>query len=77
MNPNSIDAVRQAFSTYIALLVRRESVAILIALAEQFDGSLDWQAVRAGNFQAKFSSVALRVDAKGERQNEQEEAEVD
>jgi hypothetical protein len=52
-------------------------VAILIALAEQFDGSLDWQAVRAGNFQAEFSSVALRLDTKGERQNEQEKAEVD
>jgi hypothetical protein len=52
-------------------------VAILIALAEKFDGSLDWQAVRAGNFQAKLSGVALRVDAKGERQNEKEKAEVD
>jgi hypothetical protein len=52
-------------------------VVVLVALAEKFDGSLDWQAVRAGDFQAKFSGVALRVDAKGERQNEKEKAEVD
>ena len=77
MDMNLVHAVGQAPGTQVALIIRGEGVAILIALAEQFDGSLDWQAVRAGNFQAKFSSVALRVDAKGERQNEQEEAEVD
>jgi hypothetical protein len=77
LNLNLVHTVGQAPSTQVALIVRREGVVVLVALAEKFDGSLDWQAVRAGDFQAKFSGVALRVDAKGERQNEKEKAEVD
>jgi hypothetical protein len=48
-------------------------MAILVALAEQFDGGLERQAVGAGDFKAKFSGVALRQ----QRKSEKEKAEVE
>lgn len=57
----------------LAGIVGREGAMELDGIAREFDGGFEREAVRAGDFEAEFSGVALRQ----ERESEKEKAEVE
>ena len=58
-------------------LVGVEGTVKLEGVAGEFDGGFEREAVRAGDFEAELSGVALRFARKGERESEKENAEVE
>ncbi len=73
-----VDSVGQALGVEVALIVRSECVAILVALADEFNRGFEGEAVGIGDFEAKLSGVALGVDVKSEEQeSEKENADLD
>jgi hypothetical protein len=68
-----VDAVGQALGIEVALIVGSEGVAILVALADEFDRGFEREAVGVGDFEAEFSGVALRE----ERKSKEEDSEVE
>src|ERR1700684_1282520 len=72
-----VDSVGQAAGIEGALVVRGECVAIVVALADEFNRGFEGNAVGGGNFEAEFSGIALSVDRKSEeRKGKNEDAEV-
>ena len=73
-----VDSVRQALGVEVALIVGGEGMAILVALADEFNRGLEGEAVGIGDFEAKFSGVALGIGMRSEeQQSEKENADLD
>lgn len=78
VNLEAIDAERKIAGDGESRVVGGEGAMELESVTGEIDGSLDGLAVRAGDFQAEFSGVALRAAAKSqEREREEENGEVE
>jgi len=64
----AVDSVGQALGVKVALIVSCEGVAILVGLADELNRGFEGEAVGIGDFEAKFSGVALGVDVRSEEQ---------
>ena len=67
-----IEAVGQALHVQTALIAGRQSVAILIRLADDLNGCSYAKTVRIGHFKAQLTAIALAK----ERQRAEEENEL-
>jgi len=73
-----VDSVGQASGIEVALIIGGDGMAIVIALADEFNRGFEGKSIRAGDFEAEFAGVALGVERKSEeRESEDEDAEVE
>jgi hypothetical protein len=64
-----IDAIGQALHIQVALIVGRQSISVLIGLADDLHRGFHGKTGRIGDFKAQFSAIALAK----ERQRRKEE----
>ena len=65
-----VDSVGQALGIQAALTISSESMAILVAFADESNRSFERETVGPGDFEAEFSGVALGFTRKGERKSQ-------
>lgn len=54
-------------------IVRGKRAVELNGVAREIDGSLEWMAIRAGDFYAQFSRIALRKERESDEENREVE----
>jgi hypothetical protein len=77
MDLESVASERKIAGGELAGIVGGEGAVELEGVTGEIDGGFEGETIGAGDFEAKLSGVALGVDGNGERENEEQDAEVE
>jgi hypothetical protein len=77
MDLEAVASEREIAGGELAGIVGGEGAVKLEGVTGEIDGGFEWEIIGAGDFEAELSGVALGGDGNGERESEEQDAEVE